>query len=83
MAHPPEKPDITPRQGSMASQARAWAIGLNFVYGVVGFALLGWALERWVWPKAAPWLLLGGLFLGLISSFYRFVREAMAINKKP
>ncbi len=80
-----EKPsDPGERKGGtdMARQAQAWGIGLNFVYGVVGFGLIGWALEKWVWPGAAPWVLFGGLGLGLLGGGYLFVHEAIAMGKR-
>ena len=67
---------------TFANQARAWGIGLNFVYGVVGFSLLGWALEKWVWPSASPWILLSAIFIGLVGGGYRFVKEAIDAGKK-
>ncbi|HRJ49066.1 MAG: AtpZ/AtpI family protein [Phycisphaeraceae bacterium] len=70
------------RGGGAANQARAWAIGLNFVYGVIGFSLIGWAVQRWIWPSAAPWPLLVGLFLGLIGGGFRFIKDAMSIGRR-
>jgi F0F1-type ATP synthase assembly protein I len=67
---------------ALATSGRAWAIGLNFVYGVIGFGLIGWALEKWVWPQASPWIMLGALGLGLLGGGVRFVREAIAMGKK-
>lgn len=68
---------------ALATSGRAWAIGLNFVYGVIGFGLIGWALEKWVWPQASPWIMLGALGLGLLGGGVRFVREAIAMGKAP
>lgn len=76
-----EGPGSAGQDGGFAKQARAWSIGLNFVYGVIAFSLIGWALEKWVWPSAAPWVLLTGVFLGLIGGGYRFVREAISAGK--
>ncbi|HLO39838.1 MAG TPA: hypothetical protein VK176_02355 [Phycisphaerales bacterium] len=67
---------------ALANSGRAWAIGLNFVYGVIGFGLIGWALERWVWPQAAPWIMLSALGLGLLGGGVRFVREAIAMGNR-
>ncbi len=66
---------------ALATSGRAWAIGLNFVYGVIGFGLIGWALEKWVWPQASPWIMLGALGLGLLGGGVRFVREAIAMGR--
>ena len=41
----PTRHGTDPQPQNFASQARAWAIGLNFVYGVVGFAAMGCASE--------------------------------------
>jgi len=64
------------------TQAVAWGLALNFVYGFIGFGAIGWALERWVWPAASPWLLIGALGLGLFAGAYRFVRDAIAMNRQ-
>lgn len=61
--------------------AGAWAIALNFVYAVIAFAFIGWAVQRWLAPSWAPWPLLVGLGLGLIGGFIRFVREALKANR--
>lgn len=57
-----------------------WSIGVNFSAGVAGMGLLGWFLDRWL--GTAPWILLGGVLLGLIGGFYQFIREAGAINRR-
>ena len=57
-----------------------WSIGVNFSAGVAGMGLLGWLLDRWL--GTAPWILLGGVLLGLIGGFYQFIREAGAINRR-
>jgi len=60
---------------------KAFALGLNFTYGVIGMGLLGWILQRWVFPGGAPWVLLGCLFAGLIAGMYLFIREANRVNR--
>jgi len=70
-----------PKDNQARSQAVAWGLALNFVYGFIGFGAIGWALERWVWPGAAPWILIGGLGLGLFAGGYRFVKDAIAMNR--
>lgn len=73
--HDPHKPaDYT---GQMA----AWGIALSFAYSVGGMALLGWALQRWVFPSSAPWLLIGCLAAGLVGGTYRFIKEALRANR--
>ena len=56
-------------------------IGTNFALAVAGMGLLGWAVQRWLLPKMAPWPLLIGLFLGLIGGFVQFIRAARALMK--
>lgn len=77
----PERPDQTSSTPSQAqAQASAWGLASNFTAGVLGMGFIGWALERWVWPGAAPWLLLGGIAMGLFGGGYRFVRDAIRMN---
>ena len=66
-----------------ADTVRGWAIAMNFVYGVIGGALVGWAVQEWLWPAAKPWPLLAFLMAGLIGGFARFIREAMKANNAP
>jgi len=61
-----------------AAMAKGWSIAMNFVYGVIGMGLLGWALQTYVWKSTAPWLLVTFLGLGLVGSFYKFIRDGMA-----
>ncbi|MBL9000207.1 MAG: AtpZ/AtpI family protein [Phycisphaerae bacterium] len=70
-----------PSTGSVVREVKGWAIATNFAFTVAGGCLIGWVLERYVWPGAKPWLLLGGAFAGLVSGGYRFVKEAMAANR--
>lgn len=65
----------------MEHLVRISAIGSNIAFGVMGMGFLGWALQKWVWPNAAPWLLLGGLGLGLVGGLIRFVRDALAAER--
>ncbi len=62
------------------NQASAWGLASNFTAGVIGMGFVGWALERWVWPAAAPWLLIGGIGLGLLGGGYSFIRGAIRMN---
>jgi F0F1-type ATP synthase assembly protein I len=50
----------------------AYAAGFNLFVSVVGFAGIGWLLDRWL--RTAPWLLVAGLVLGAVAGFYQFVR---------
>jgi len=70
------------RDGSGMSRGVAgWAIASNFAFGVVGMVLIGWSLEYFFWPRAAPWLLIGFACAGLIGGGFRFVKEAMDANR--
>jgi len=69
-------------ESDWAPMMRALAVGLNFGYAVIGCVLLGWALQRWVWPDAAPWLLMGFALAGLASGGVAFVRAAKKMNAK-
>lgn len=60
---------------------QGWGIATNFAFAVAGMALLGWALQTYVWPRSAPWLVLGCALAGLLSGGYRFVKEANAANR--
>ena len=70
----PDKP--RPPPNTAAQSARAWGVAMNFVYGIIGLGLIGWALEAWVWPKASPWLLLGGCVFGMVAGMARFIHDA-------
>jgi F0F1-type ATP synthase assembly protein I len=62
-------------------EAQAWAVATGTVFSIAAGGVLGYALQRWVWPGGAPWLVLGGLGVGLVAGMIRFVRDAMAMNK--
>lgn len=67
--------------GDRSGMMKALALGMNFVYAVVAAGAIGWALERWLIPSAKPWLLIGGLVLGLCAGMYLFIREANRVNR--
>jgi F0F1-type ATP synthase assembly protein I len=76
------RPAKTKPPGSGAKEeAQAWAVATSAVFTIVAGGVIGYALQRWVWPGAAPWLILGGLGVGLVAGMLRFVRDAMAMNK--
>lgn len=81
----PTLPSIQPprqRPDSSVNQLmRISTVGTNFALAVAGTGLLGWAAQKWVWPGAAPWLLVGGLLLGLVVGALRFVHDAKALMK--
>jgi F0F1-type ATP synthase assembly protein I len=74
-----EKPGKAQRS-SLPKQAAAWALASNFAFGVMGMAAVGWAVQRWIWPASAPWLLLACIGLGLFGGGYSFIREAIRMN---
>lgn len=71
----------TKDQGSANQLMRISAVGTNFALAVVGLGLIGWALQKWLWPGTAPWLLVGGLLLGLVVGAVRFVHDAKTLMK--
>ncbi len=68
-------------EGSANDLMRISTVGTNFALAVVVLGLAGWALQKWLWPSAAPWLLVGGLLLGLVVGMVRFVHDAKALMK--
>lgn len=62
--------------GTMQQLVRIGTIGGNFALAVVALGLVGWALQTWVIKSAAPWLLVGGLLLGVVVGGLRFVADA-------
>lgn len=67
--------------GDRSGMMKALALGMNFVFAVVAAGAMGWAFERWLIPSAKPWLLIGGLVLGLCAGMYLFIREANRVNR--
>lgn len=70
-----------PEDKSGLRQASAWALASNFAFGVVGMSLVGWAIQKWVWPGGAPWVVLAFAGLGLVGGSYVFVRDAIRMNQ--
>lgn len=64
-----------------ARQAKAWVLALDPLYGMVGLGALGYAIDRWVVGSGRTWMLALGI-TGLVVGFYRFIREAMALNRE-
>ena len=62
-----------------ANQARAWAIALNIVYGTLGFGAMGFAIDYFAGTSPLWLLVLGGI--GLVVGTYRFIREALELNR--
>ena len=62
--------------GTMQQLVRIGTIGGNFALAVVALGLIGWAVQTWIIPSAAPWPLVGGLLAGIIVGGLRFVQDA-------
>lgn len=79
-ARPTPSPDLEEsRRADRVRQAKAWAIAMDPVYGIVAFGLVGYLIDRW----RGTWPLWTGIFAitGLVAGFYRFVREASKLNR--
>jgi|GEM_PF-1083748 len=85
---PPPARDPTPSSRADAAErdrarersrlARAWAIALDPVYGLVGFGLIGYLIDRFA-GTSPRWITILAI-TGLIAGFYRFMREAKKLN---
>jgi ATP synthase protein I len=51
----------------------------ELIGGMVGGALIGWVLDRFL--GTSPWLLLGLLFLGIVSAFRNIIRISTQRSK--
>lgn len=59
-------------------------LGLQLALTVVLFAGLGYLMDRWL--GTSPWLLIGGMVLGLVATFVYLLRLAADLSarrKKP
>jgi F0F1-type ATP synthase assembly protein I len=63
-----------------SSQMSAWAIGLDMAYATVGMLLVGAGID-WL-AGTRPWFMLGLGLLGLFVGMYRFIRDAMRMNRE-
>ena len=63
-----------------ARQARAWSIALDPVYGLIGMGLIGYLIDT-VSDTGMVWTIVLAL-TGLVVGFYRFIREALDLNKE-
>jgi F0F1-type ATP synthase assembly protein I len=63
-----------------ARQARAWSIALDPVYGLIGMGLIGYLIDT-VSDTGMMWTIILAL-TGLVVGFYRFIREALDLNKE-
>lgn len=74
-------PSNESRNRDRARQAKAWVLALDPIYGMIGFGALGFAIDRWAVGSGRTWMVALGI-TGLIVGFYRFIREAMALNNE-
>lgn len=76
------KPGVRGSSSSSMSrgQARAWAAGMEMVYGLVGMGLVGFAVDYFA-GTMPRWTLILAL-VGLAWGMYRFIRVALVINSE-
>lgn len=67
------------RGGSAIQSGRVFAIGMDFAYGVIGCAALGWGIDWWF--KTSPRWLLIGAGIGIVVAMYRFIREGTKLSR--
>lgn len=67
-------------RGDRARQAKAWSIALDPVYGMIGLGLIGYGID-YLAGTGLKWTIILAI-TGLLVGFYRFVREAMDLNKE-
>lgn len=72
--------DTDHARSDRSRQARAWAIALDPVYGIIAFGLIGFGIDHWqgTYPRWTGILAVAGLIAG----FYRFIREAGRLNRE-
>lgn len=79
-------PQSGPRSGrsragvDQQTTMRAWSASMDMAIGLLGFGFFGWLLDRWL--GTSPWIMLGLGLVGLGGGSYRFIREAVAINRE-
>lgn len=61
-------------------QAKAWSIALDPVYGLIAMGAIGYGID-YLADTGLMWTLILGL-TGLVVGFYRFIREALDLNKE-
>jgi ATP synthase protein I len=85
---PPPPPLETPRfeklrkafgRGEASLMAQASSVGLAFAVAIVLGLAAGWWLDREL--GTAPWLLLGGLFIGIFAGFKNLFTVSARIEK--
>lgn len=73
----PQRPP-PPAPGAMKSAAemgKAWSVALEFVFTIVGCALLGMGFDRW--QGSAPTGILVGLTAGFVLALVRIIRYTL------
>ena len=62
----------TSLQDELGERERPMSVSYGIVGAVLGLGAIGFVLDRWL--ESTPWLMLGGLFLGLAIGFYSLRR---------
>ena len=68
------------QRSDRARQAKAWGIALDPVYGMIGMGLIGYGID-YLAQTGLLWTTILGI-TGLVVGFYRFIKEAMDLNKE-
>lgn len=68
------------QRSDRARQAKAWGIALDPVYGMVGMGLIGYGID-YLADTGLMWTMILAI-TGLIVGFYRFIKDAMSLNKE-
>ncbi len=71
----------TTSRGDRTRQAKAWSIALDPVYGMIGLGAIGYAIDSLITNTGLLWTIILAI-TGLIVGFYRFIREAMDLNRE-
>jgi F0F1-type ATP synthase assembly protein I len=71
----PEPEDRSSFAEAMQKAAPLLNLGLTFAVTVGLGVAAGWGLDRWL--GTSPWLLLAGIFLGLVAAFVGFFSAVM------
>ncbi len=79
MVTPPRDRKAEPRDETLERLGRVSVIGTNFAFTVMGGALLGWLLDRWL--GSSPVGIIVGAASGLLGGSVRFVSEARLLLK--
>ena len=74
-------PEPSEKNMDRARQAKAWVLALDPLYGMIGFGAIGYAIDHFVVGSGRAWMIGLGI-TGLVAGFYRFIREAMALNQE-